>query len=145
MLELTGDLWDFHARGEFVAITTGGLVGKNGACAMPRGCAAQARKKFAGIDVVLGRMINLHGNHVHDLGNRIISFPVENSPYENPDLGIIERSCRELVAIADRYECERIVVPRPGCGGGGLEWNEVRKILVRNFDDRFLVIDKVKR
>ncbi len=142
MLELTGDLWDFHSRGEFVAITTGGLVDKNGACVMPRGCAAQARELFPGVESVLGQLISQHGNHVHDLGSRIFSFPVENSPYENPEMHIIERSCRELVAMVDRYGCERIIVPRPGCGSGGLDWAEVSKILVRIFDDRFLVISQ---
>ena len=142
MLELSGNLWDFHARGEFVAITTGGLIGKNGNCAMPRGCAAQARKLFPGIDQTLGQAISRHGNRVHYLGNRIVSFPVENSPYENPELRIIERSCRELVALVNQSGCERIIVPRPGCGGGGLEWSEVRNILARIFDDRFLVISQ---
>lgn len=142
MLELTGELWEFHARGEIVAITTGGLVGKSGACAMPRGCAAQAREKFPGLDRVLGTLINLHGNHVHDLGNRILSFPVENSPYENPDMHLIRRSCYELVSLVDRCRWSRVIVPRPGCGAGGLEWNEVRKVLVRIFDERFHVINQ---
>ncbi len=142
MLELIGKLWDFHARGEFVAITTGGAVDRHGAAQMPRGCAAQAKELFPGIEQVLGRMISLHGNHVHDLGNRIISFPVENSPYENPEMRIIERSCRELLAMVDHYDYQRIIVPRPGCGGGGLEWSDVSKILDRYFDDRFLIISQ---
>ncbi len=140
MLELTGDIWEFHARGEVIAITTGGLVDRKGACAMPRGCAAQARERYPGIDKVLGSLVRLHGNHVHDLGNRIVSFPVESSPYENPDLHVIRRSCYELLSLVDRCGWQRVIVPRPGCGSGGLDWREVRKILVRIFDERFQII-----
>jgi len=142
MQEITGDLWELHARGEIVAITTGGLIDMNGACAMPRGCARQARDLFPGIEKVLGSLISSYGNHVYDIGNRIISFPVENSPFENPDNRLIERSCRELVDLVNRCDWDTIIVPRPGCGGGGLEWSDVSKILGRHFDDRFQVISQ---
>lgn len=142
MVELTGDLWDFHARGDVVAITTGGAVDKNGGCLMPRGCAAQARERFPGIEKVLGGLLSRYGNHVYDIGNRIVSFPVENSPFEVPDRRIIERSCRELVALADRSGWRRVIVPRPGCGSGGMEWPAVRKLLAAVFDARFHIIQK---
>lgn len=140
MHEVVGDLWRYHAEGFIVAITTGGLISKRGECAMPRGCARQARDRFPGLAAQLGDMILRQGNHVHDLGNRIVSFPVENSPYEVPEPTLIERSCRELVALANRNNWQSIVVPRPGCGGGGLDWRDIRKIVVRHFDDRFTLI-----
>ena len=142
MVEISGDIWERHADGEVVAITTGGAVDKHGACLMPRGCAAQARERFPGIEKVLGGLISRYGNHVYDIGNRVISFPVENSPFENPDTRIIKRSCHELVELCERNGWNRVVVPRPGCGGGGLEWHEVRSILDRYFDDRFQVISQ---
>jgi len=142
MVELTGDLWDYHARGDIVAITTGGAVDKNGSCLMPRGCAAQARERFPGIEKVLGSLLCRYGNHVYDIGHRIVSFPVENGPFEVPDYRIIERSCHELVALVDRSGWRRVIVPRPGCGGGGMDWSTVRKILVAVFDARFHIIQK---
>ena len=142
MVEIRGDLWARHAAGEIVAITTGGAVDRNGACLMPRGCAAQAKKKFPGIEIVLGGLISRYGNHVYDIVNRIVSFPVENSPYENPDTRIIERSCHELFDLSERSGWNRVVVPRPGCGGGGLIWDDVRRILDRHFDDRFQIISQ---
>lgn len=142
MKEIRGDLWDFYDKA-IVVITTGGLVTMRSECAMPRGCARQARDRFPGLALRLGLLIQEKGNHVHDLGNGLVSFPVENSPYERPDLRLIERSCRELVSLTNLNRWPEVVVPRPGCGAGGLSWGEVRPILERHFDDRFLVIDRI--
>ena len=142
MHETVGELWDLHAAGAIVVITTGGLVSRKGECAMPRGCARQARERFPDLAARLGALILSHGNHVHDLGNRIVSFPVEFSPYEVPEPALIDRSCRELVDLVDRQNWPAVIVPRPGCGVGGLEWKEVRKIIARYFDHRFTLIQK---
>jgi hypothetical protein len=140
VLELQGDLWALHAQGAIVAITTGGQVNRDGCCAMPRGCASQARERFPGLAWTLGQQILRHGNHVFDLGRRVVSFPVENSPLEMPEPRLIDQSCRELVELTDYKGWNQVVVPRPGCGGGGLEWPAVRPLLERHFDNRFLVI-----
>ena len=112
MNEQVGDLWRLHVKGAVVAITTGGLVSKKGECAMPRGCARQAKDRFPGLAAQLGQLITAHGNHVYDLGQRIVSFPVENSPYEVPELAIIERSCQELVQLADDKREHNFELPR---------------------------------
>ena len=140
MKEISGDLWDYHRQGLVVAITTGGQLEKGGYCAMPRGCARQAKDRFDGLSWTLGQQILMHGNHVFDLGHRIVSFPVEESPFEVPDVRLIERSCRELVELADYKGWQQVVVPRPGCGGGGLLWEEIKPKLEILFDDRFLII-----
>lgn len=57
-------------------------------------------------------------------------------------LAIIERSCKELVAIMDIMQWKQIALTRPGCGNGGLLWEEVEPILKRHFDDRFIICHK---
>lgn len=140
MYEMTGSLWREHAAGSVVAITTNGLVTKKGDVPMLRGCARQARERFPEIPRTLGGLIRQYGSHVFDLGHRIVSFPVEENPYQIPDLRLIEQSCRELVELVDYKQWNRVVVPRPGCGGGGLAWSEVRPVLERHFDQRFYII-----
>jgi hypothetical protein len=107
---------------------------------MLRGCARQARERFPDLLCTLGSLIRQYGNHVFDLDHQIVSFPVEEDPYQVPEMRLIEQSCRELVELAEHKGWQKIVVPRPGCGGGGLEWNDVRTILNRHFDERFHVI-----
>lgn len=140
MKEIFGDIWEVHRQGAVIAITTGGCVRKDGTCEMPRGCARQARERFPQLAWHLGQQIRMHGNHVFDLGSRIVSFPVENSPLERPEPELIEQSCRELVELADYKGWSQVVVPRPGCGGGGLDWGDVRPILERYLDNRFQII-----
>ena len=85
-------------------------------------------------------LIQMHGNHVFDLGNSLASFPVEETAWSQPDLRIIARSAKELRIVADVAGWQQVIVPRPGCGGGGLSWNDVKPLLVPWFDDRFIVV-----
>lgn len=139
MREIIGNIWEYGET-SIVAITTNGQVGKSGRVAMGRGVAAQAARLYPELPALLALRISEGGNHVHYLGNGIVSFPVEHSPYELPDLRLIARSAAELVAMAGERRWHSIVVPRPGCGGGGLSWREVRPLLNACFDDRFAVI-----
>ncbi|GFE61074.1 ADP-ribose-binding protein [Geobacter sp. AOG2] len=139
MLEISGNIWDYQ-KTAIVVVTTNGQVTKNGTAVIGRGVAAQAARLFPWFSQRLGACITENGNHVHHLGDNLVSFPVEHSPYEIPDLGLIERSARELAAMADEAGWTTVVVPRPGCGGGGLSWHDVRRLLEPHFDDRFLVI-----
>jgi len=138
--EMVGDLWAEHAAGSVVAITTNGMVNRVGRAIMPRGCARQARERFPDLLQTLGSLLRHHGNHVFDLGHKIVSFPVEEDPYQNSDIRLIEQSCKELVELAEIKGWQKIVVPRPGCGGGGLSWSLVKSVVAKHFDDRFHVI-----
>jgi ADP-ribosyl-[dinitrogen reductase] hydrolase len=139
--ELSGDLWEYHSQGYPVVITTNGTVSKQGNNVMARGTAKQAAERFPEVPKLLGELIRRSGNHVYDLGMQLISFPVEHTPWEVPDLQLIRRSSQELRELVDRNGWKRIIVPRPGCGGGGLSWGEVRPLLEPHFDERFLIIN----
>ena len=139
MRETEGNIWNYLGNA-IIAITTNGSLAGNGDAVFGRGCARQALEHFPDLKRRLGGLIHDAGNHVHYLGDGIVSFPVEWTPWENPDLSLIARSARELRDLADRLGWSRVVVPRPGCGNGGLDWREVRPLLEAALDDRFLVI-----
>jgi len=53
---------------------------------------------------------------------------------------LILRSVGELCLLADRNSWGNIVLPRPGCGAGELNFNQIRGILGKVLDDRFWCI-----
>lgn len=139
MRETTADIWGYHGRA-IIAITTSGSCARSGRAVMGRGVARQAALRFPGLPEQLGELLGREGNHVHPLSHDLVSFPVEESAWACPELRLISRSARELRDMADKKGWTQIVVPRPGCGGGGLDWNEVSPLLEEHFDDRFVVI-----
>ncbi|TLM65904.1 MAG: ADP-ribose-binding protein [Deltaproteobacteria bacterium] len=139
MREVSGDLWEYLGKG-VVAITTNGYVTRDGRAVLGHGVARQAGERFPHLASELGEAIRTGENHVHPLSNGLVSFPVEDSPWSLPDLQLIGRSARELRELADRRQWPLVVVPRPGCGGGGLSWRDVKPLLAGYFDGRFHVI-----
>lgn len=139
MVETVGNIWDYPETA-IIAITTNGALTRDGRAIFGRGVARQAALRYPGLAEKTGSLLAEGGNHVFDLGCGIVTFPVEETPWCLPDLRIIARSAEELRFLADRSGWGRIVVPRPGCGGGGLAWGDVKPLLEACFDHRFLVI-----
>ena len=141
MLETVGNIWELADTG-IIAITTNGSVTPGGKAIFGRGVAKQAALRHSGLAEKLGKMLTEQGNHVADLGNGIVTFPVEETPWSLPDLRIIGRSAQELRLLADRSGWDIIIVPRPGCGGGGLAWKDVQPVLAPWLDERFTIISQ---
>ena len=55
---------------------------------------------------------------------------------------LIVRSAEYLVEIVNFKKFESVLVPKPGCGNGGLKWSDIKPLLQDVFDDRFSIIDK---
>ena len=144
MLETVGDIWEHADRGSVIVITTNGSLTRDGRAIFGRGVAKQAALRFPNVTAKLGRLLTEQGSHVYDLGDGVVSFPVEETAWSQPDLRIIARSAEELRRLADRSGWPRVVVPRPGCGGGGLAWKEVQPLLAPWFDERFIVISNLQ-
>lgn len=54
---------------------------------------------------------------------------------------VIERSCVELVNLTDLMGWGKVVLTKPGCKNGQLDYSLVHEVLVSKLDDRFHVID----
>jgi hypothetical protein len=142
VLEDRVNLWS--ASADAIVITTNGFVKRNGEAVMGRGCALEAAKKWPNLPKLLGEAILMNGNHVYGfrLGTvyLLLTFPVKHAWYEKADIVLIVRSAYELVEYVDAWAFQKIVMPRPGCGNGGLNWNVVRDAIEPIFDDRFTVV-----
>lgn len=147
MIEVIGDLWTYPCPTK--VITTNGDVNKAGLAVMGRGVALQAAEKWPHIRKYLAQRLT-EGNVVHSLGSfdvwggsiHLISFPVKHHWHEKADLGLIQQSAVQLVKWMDIAPSlnREVVMPRPGCGNGGLSWAEVKPV-IDWLDDRFLIID----
>lgn len=152
MIEEFGDFWEI--QGDARCITTNGALRTNGNAVMGKGIALQAKQRYPKIEATLGRLIQKYGNHVYYLGHSLISFPTKwHWMDDKSDINLIKRSAVELVALLKgdvpikNKANRRILLTRPGCGSGNLEWSEVRPIIqtilgsdeyviINDYDDR---------
>jgi len=58
------------------------------------------------------------------------------------DIGLIVQGAGHLATLTDYYKWDRVALPRPGCGNGGLEWVTVRQFIAPILDDRFWVVNQ---
>lgn len=149
MIEVRGNIWDYYNKGDWIVITTNGTVKTGGACVMGRGVAKEARDKFPKLQYDLGSLIKDFGNEVYRLDEyRVISFPVKYNWWEKADVKLIEESCKQLiiaVGFASGLLHEEVCMVRPGCGNGQLDWKDVKPILEKYLDDRFVIVERFNR
>lgn len=137
----TADLLDYIGKYP-VVITTNGTVKKDGKANLGRGNAKEAGKMLGWLSEKLGDLIADRGNHVHHIDGLLVSFPVEETWTSYADLRLVERSAFELRALADTKKWEKVYMPLPGCGGGGLRPSDVISVLAPILDDRFIVLSR---
>lgn len=140
--EARGDLWRHPAQ--LRCITTNAQTRRDGAAVMGRGCAREATQRIPGIEFKLGELLRQYGNRPLRLtrynGADLATFPVKRHWKETADLAIISGSAMKLVNLANRFGYTDVVIPRPGCGNGSLEWERVAPVLGEVLDRRFTVI-----
>ena len=144
MQEVTGDLWEL-AKGQIVVITTNGFVKKNGECVMGRGVALDAKSKWPTLPYLLGQDILRWGNVVlmYEVSDyaKLIALPVKHNWWEKADIELIAKSIQQLAKDTEQLDF-KVYIPRPGCGNGGLKWEDVKPILEKYLDDKFIVCNK---
>lgn len=140
MKEAIGNIWNMDAY--YKCITTNGTVKSNGRAVMGRGIALQARDKFPELDKALGLSLKIHGNVVKFLFVAYLwSFPVKHNWWEQADLELIKRSAQTLGMVARDLEYDKtFLLPRPGCGNGGLKWEDVKPIIEPILPDNVTVV-----
>ena len=137
-----GDIWEYPA--DYICLTTNGSIRRDGAAVMGRGVALQSRQRVVGIEHLLGACIKEFGLHTYFIDERYLAFPVKHHWYERADLLLIQKSAWELNLITGKLHQKSIfVLPRPGCGNGGLSWDEVRPVLESvGLPDNVHIIDR---
>jgi hypothetical protein len=160
MIEAYGDIWRNQHKFDAIVITTNGFVKKNGEAVMGRGIALIAARKYPEFPTRLGGILSEYGNIVWpfefnrwngeaDYQELIFSFPVKPQFGRNGEpgwrvkanIGLIKESASQLQAYANTIGLKKVLMPRPGCGNGGLKWEFVKPHLEAILDDRFTVME----
>lgn len=136
--EETGDIFQKRSEGHWIVIPTNGTVKKDGTCVMGRGLALAIKSRYEELPVLLGTQISNEGNQVYVWAEYgIVTFPVKHNWWEEADLKLIEKSCKELVGCIIRYFNDTtalLYIPRVGCGNGKLSWDVVKPVLEKELE-----------
>lgn len=157
MIEQHSDIWVAGEDADAICITTNGTITGRRLGVMGRGVALEAANRYNAttaaqpgrrlwtLQRMLGRYLEAHGNHVGVLvpppPHTLVVFPVKHEWSEIASLSLIAQSVSELIALTDRLQWKRVVLPRPGCGNGNRSWDDVKPLLAP-LDDRFTVVWK---
>jgi hypothetical protein len=145
MREIRGELFELIKQYDGMCVTTNGFVKRNGECVMGAGIAKTIKNMFPEIPYRLGQFIKQYGNNVLYIGDieqvkPIFSFPVKHAWFEVADIELIKKSCIQLMEVIDDWNLETVLLPRPGCGNGKLNWLEVKEQIAPLLDDRVVVV-----
>lgn len=141
MQEIIGDLWDLHDQGFCIGIPTNGDCRRDGRAVMGAGVALAAATRFPKLPILLGAKLRASGNHAYYWHQfRLMTLPTKEAWTQSSTLGLIERTAREAIPLADHYGLTAIYCPRVGCGLGGLLWKDVGSVLAGLWDDRFIIV-----
>lgn len=131
-----GDLLKADAEALINTVNCVGIMGKGIALQFkqkfPENFTAYARACRAG-EVQLGRVLVVQTSTL--LNPRfIINFPTKYHWHEKSRLENIARGLDSLVSTVQECDIRSIAVPPLGCGNGGLNWGDVRPLIVQAFE-----------
>ena len=147
MRELKGNIFCAIGHCDAICVTTNGILRKNGDAICGRGIALTAQQTFPDFEQKLVQLIQSDGNIPHlvlaSKGTAIVSFPTKYHWKDSSDMKLINKSAELLVKMANEQKWTCVLLPRPGCSNGGLQWDKVRPVLGQVFDSRFVIVDYV--
>lgn len=142
MIEIQGNLWDYYITHGWLMVTTNGDVNSKGRAVMGRGVAYQAASRFPDLSKDLAYFLRDVGNIPVILHKYLMmTLPVKHHWHELADIQLIRNSCNYLVGRLADTNIEKIYMPRPGCGNGGLIWEKVKPEIETILDNRFVVVE----
>ncbi len=68
-------------------------------------------------------------------GITIINFPTKNKWRESSKMEYIEKGMEAFVELLPKLAVKKIAIPPLGCGNGGLDWAEVKKVVENKIFD----------
>jgi hypothetical protein len=149
---IIGDIADVYIDYDAICCTTNTTLTKEGKLVMGAGVAKWFRDGFEGIDSQWGQqlqnnpscgiMVSAEYRTVFSPGPYLVAFPTKSDWRQKSSLTLIEDMAIDLEIVTSAMGWRSVLLPRPGCSNGGLDWDVVKPILEQYLDDRFTVISK---
>jgi len=154
MLEQEGNIWieGADSRNNALVCPINLIVKSDGRLVMGAGLALDFKTAIKDIDLVWGAaiqklkvptiLVNKFTDLLGEHSPYVVGFPTKYDWRKPSSPGLILDMARQLVGVANVLQWTRILLPRLGCGLGGLDWKDIGPELNQVFDDRFIVINK---
>lgn len=129
---LMSDIFKSTAQALVNPVNCAGVMGK--------GLALQFREKFPYNFIVYrkacesGRLKPGIVLPVKDGEKFIINFPTKRHWRDKSRMEDIESGLANLLTVLKFYEITSVAIPKIGCGLGGLDWADVKPLVVRTFE-----------
>ena len=145
MKEIKGDIFAQHDA-DAICVTTNTQIGRFGAV-MGAGVAKQFALRYPTLQAFLGEDLRYRQGRVFAIRlpnepRAIVNFPTKDHWKDPSPIELVEKSAKSLVSLADFNEWTKVVLTRPGCGLGGLQWPQVKAVLEPILDDRFIIVHR---
>jgi O-acetyl-ADP-ribose deacetylase (regulator of RNase III) len=130
-----GDILEAQTEALVNTVNTVGVMGKGVALAFKRRFPDNYefyRQACERGEVQIGRMLVFETGRLQP--RYIINFPTKRHWRERSELVYIEQGLRDLVRKVRDLDIRSVAVPALGCGNGGLDWKEVRRLIIKAFE-----------
>jgi hypothetical protein len=154
MLERFGEFWDVAPEYEVLVCTTNLKLNRKDELIMGGGIARAFKARFPHLPALWGlqrKMLDVHGverflffdTSLSADNQHLVGLPTKYDWTEDSDIDLIDTGLEALRKFADIFKVKKVLMTRPGCGLGNLDWNgQVRDLVSHWLDDRFTVVNK---
>lgn len=126
-----GNIFESNTEAITNTVNTYGVMGKGLALAFrktyPENYVAY-RKAFDADELRVGKMFVFETNQMFP--KIIINFPTKKHWRNKSEMIYVEEGLDYLIDVIQKYEIKSISIPPLGCGLGGLQWSEVKALIV---------------
>lgn len=144
MKEIRGNIFNQHDA-DAICVTTNMEVKQGNLAIMGRGIALEFTKQYPTLQAFFGEDVRyrrgaVFAARVPGEARAIVNFPTKTKWSLPSSLELVIQSAKSLVILTDFNGWTKVILPRPGCGLGGLKWEDVKAVLEPILDDRFYII-----
>ena len=125
---------DSEAEAYVNTVNTAGIMGKGIALqfkkAYPNNFKAYEKACKDG-EINIGKLFVTKDTNINSGEKYIINFPTKKSWRKPSEYEYIEKGLADLLHVIDLYKITSIAIPPLGAGNGGLEWQKVKKLIIK--------------